>query len=97
MGEGEGGGGGEGGRVVGRKEEEEEEEGWEGDWGGEEAWETVTEEAEQWVRLLHRLQILTVLCGAVGPAVMGKMPPVPYCRVSRAGEELEVRLLTEGR
>lgn len=96
MGKGESGVEEEGDRAMERQEEEEEE-GWEGDWGGEEAWETVTEEGEQWVRLLHRLQVLTVLCGAVGPAVMSKMPPVPYCRAPRRGEELEVRLLTEGR
>ena len=72
-------------------------EGWgeEGDWGGGgEGWDTVTEEGEHWVRLLHRLEVLTTLCGCVGLSVMAKAPPLPHCRVPR--EALEVHLTFRG-
>ena len=56
-------------------------EGWgEGDWGGGEGWETVTEEGEEWVRLQMRLEVLTCLCGAVGMAVVSRCPPLPLLR-----------------
>ena len=75
--------------------EVEDEEWGEGDWGGGERWDTVTTEGEHWVRLLHRLEVLTSLCGAVGLAVMRKSPPVPYLKLPR--ESLTVHLINRGR
>lgn len=53
-----------------------------------EAWETVTEEREKWVRLVHHLESLTLLSNAVGQKAMRTLPPIPYT-VCEEGEEEE--------
>ena len=68
----------------------------EGDWGGGgEGWDTVTEEGEQWVRLQHRLEVLTSLCGVVGLSVMSQTPPLPYLRQPPA-DRVTVQLMNKG-
>ena len=57
-------------------------------------WDTVTEEGEQWVRLQHRLEVLTQLCGTVGLTVMSKTPPLPYMIQPR--DTLTVKLMNDG-
>ena len=69
-----------------------------------EAWETVTPEKEQWVRLLHHLDTLALLSTVVGQKAMGELPPIlfVFCGEGEADAEepdvsdLQVQLLNKG-
>ena len=70
----------------------------------EEAWETVTAEREQWVRLIHHLEALTILSNTIGVNAIRKLPSVPFiaCEKSDKATEildigvLKVQLLQDG-
>ena len=48
------------------------------EWEGLESWEPVTAEREEWIRLIHHLEGLTLLSNAIGQGEMRKLPPAPW-------------------
>ena len=66
----------------------------EGQWEELEAWEPVSMEKEEWIRLIHQLEGLTLLSNAVGQGGMAKLPPAPWADAQQQlsggnGEEME--------
>lgn len=62
----------------------------------EEAWETVTAEREQWVRLIHHLEALTILSNTIGVDAMRRLPSVPFIvseESDKAAEILDIGVL----
>ena len=62
-------------------------------WAELESWESVSSEREQWIRLIHCLEGLSLLSNAVGQEHMRKLPPAPWTekqqRVSEESEAVE--------
>ena len=52
------------------------------EWEELESWEPVTAEREEWIRLIHHLEGLTLLSNAVGQGEMRKLPPAPWTATS---------------
>ena len=48
------------------------------EWEELESWEPVTAEREEWIRLIHHLEGLTLLSNAIGQGGMRKLPPAPW-------------------
>ena len=48
------------------------------EWEELESWEPVTAEREEWIRLIHHLEGLTLLSNAIGQGEMRKLPPAPW-------------------
>ena len=48
------------------------------EWEELESWEPVTAEKEEWIRLIHHLEGLTLLSNAIGQGDMRKLPPAPW-------------------
>lgn len=57
------------------------------EWEELESWEPVTAEREEWIRLIHHLEGLTLLSNAVGQGEMRKLPPAPWTAAPQSPQE----------
>ena len=59
-------------------------------WEELESWESVSAEKEEWIRIIHCLEGLSLLSNAVGQEHMRKLPPAPWTeRQQLVSEESE--------
>lgn len=57
------------------------------EWEELESWEPVTAEREEWIRLIHHLEGLTLLSNAIGQGEMRKLPPAPWTAAPQSPQE----------
>ena len=55
-------------------------------WEELESWEPVTAEKEEWIRLIHHLEGLTLLSNAIGQGDMRKLPLAPWTDAPQSQE-----------